>query len=120
MGGKVGLTDDQIARNEQMKKDLFASEESKAAAMAEFKAVFDEADANKDGVLNFDEFVAMHHKQVANWNEKGGPGGVLSNDDLKVSYDINNKVNPEVEGITIADMLTQWGAYEAAKKAGQV
>ena len=92
--------------------------------MADVAADFAAADANSDGILNHDEFIAFVGKR----NDRKRAMGVMTDEREGVHeamYELANKINPEREGISKEEfdqMTAVWGAqfrtkYEAAKAA---
>lgn len=72
---------------------------------ADLAATLEAADANKDGVIDLEEFRVF--LQMLNDYEKKhyghGKGPEFSSDESAQLYQIYNRINPEVEGIAIQD-----------------
>ena len=92
--------------------EQMASEEFRAARMAEYAKMFADADANGDGVLDEAEFRAFTTAGVV----KGRSEGHFVDDSeekLARSYALANRMTPGVEGVSMADMGKCMPLYHA-------
>ena len=90
-------------RQEMMAKqmEMMSNEEKKQEAMAGMKAMFDAADANKDGKLDQAEFSVFMNSMVAKANEMNGTSFTATEDKIAKRWAAAEKP----DGITHEDML---------------
>lgn len=60
---------------------------------------FDEADADKDGMLNLQEFLAYRQRQTAWWRQRYAESGSLPEDQEKTTWECMNKLNQSYTGL---------------------
>ena len=74
------------------------------------KKCFDEADADKDGMLNQQEFMAYREKFLGHWRQMYGGNGCgdlckpLSKDLEMMAFEAINSMNPDTPGIKKEDL----------------
>ena len=97
-------TDDQKAQGLEQLNKFKTDEEYRNTEIAEFTQRFNDADANKDGVLNRDEYLVCNKASEARELEKGN---WAMNDDEYAGrfYAAANMITPATDGITMADMM---------------
>ena len=80
----------------------------KAVNKAMFYATFNAADADKDGLLNWTEFLDFCDKWNMLEKAKYGSHIPMSEDEYATVYDLQNRISPGVEGVSIADYDDKW------------
>ena len=71
---------------------------------------FDEADADKDGMLNQQEYMVFREKTTAAWRQMYGGGGCdmlckpLAKDLEMMAWEAINSLNPDTPGVKKEDM----------------
>ena len=72
---------------------------------------FAAADADKDGKLNADEFVAFEKKRYEYHVGKFGEGIQFTDDEYKEHYQLMNEITPGVDGVSFQDLLIANDVY---------
>ena len=72
--------------------------------MAKYKEMWATADADKDGVLNWEEYKNWQKLYEEFAKERHGGAIMLKEEDNKFYYDFMNKISPEYDGIKGVDM----------------
>ena len=76
--------------------------------------IFEQADANKDGLLNVDEYVRFQQLSCARETEQYGDAINFTDEAHKRQYELYyNKITPEVDGISLADMQLCLAIFDA-------
>ena len=78
----------------------------KIQMMQEMDVTFTASDANKDELLNLDEYKDFLQRMKANTEAKGLRAIPVTEERLQRSYTALNSLTPETEGISIRDYLT--------------
>ena len=82
----------------------------KEKTKAESLALFQAADANQDSLLTLEEFLDFQDRLFKHQTEKYGESQVWTDQEKKEQWQIMNKINPEVEGVS-------WKDFEIVGKA---
>ena len=109
----AGAPEDQAkwkANGEEMKKGW---ESDKDTLVAELTETFNAAATNEDKLLNEAQFVDFAMKMEANYEAKGWVLPKKSEELLKRSYVILNKVSPGADGLSLMDI---WNQFEKQKE----
>ena len=86
----------------QMAKDYAEQSEDFVKKMTEN---FEASDANKDGVLDANEFVTFEKNRAAFQKEKYGECVSFTDDEYKDQYQFFQALNPGTEGVSFNDLL---------------
>ena len=67
-------------------------------------------------MLDYAEYKDFAKKSEANHEARGGYTPPTSEEDMRIGYDIMNKITADKDGLSITDIFTFWGAMGAAKQ----
>ena len=101
---KDGVTEAQKEHGLGQLAKFKADEEFRNAEIAAFTERFNEHDANADGLVNRDEYIAVSKASEAREVERGG--WAMNNDDYQGRfYAAANMITPGTDGVSMADMM---------------
>ena len=81
-------------------------------AATQFNAHFVAADANKDKLLNFEEYLVFMEKEKASRKIRREPEIERTKEQLQAMFDALNKITPGADGVSKAD-LSQFTRYSS-------
>ena len=114
--GMAQLTEEQNAKNAELRKAFMTDENAKKEMMEEMQATFTAADTNNDGLLDLAEFKDFRSKSEANNTARGGFNPTMSEEDIEAAYNIHNSGNPDKDGVALADIFANMGVMMATAK----
>ena len=102
---KAGVTEEQKQAAVAMMEQFTNNPDFKAQRMARVNTIFAEADADGDQILNAAEWEVFHRKSD---EDKAAEGSFVDNREGRgaAKYALLNRINPDVEGVTMADIFT--------------
>ena len=81
--------------------------------MQEMDVTFTASDANKDELLNLEEYKEFLIKMKANTEAKGMRAIPVTEERVERSFEALNGISPDKDGISITDYLTGFSIMEA-------
>ena len=85
---------------------MFMDASQKSAEFQEgVKTCFEAADANKDSLLDKDEYVVFEKKRAEMATARYGEALTFTDDEYKEHYQYANGITPGTEGISFQDLL---------------
>ena len=115
------LTDDQNKENDAKEIELFSNPESMQEMLAEHNANFEAADADKDGVLDLNEFLEFcketDKKTAARGFHTAGWDDDRDKPLLTEMWNLWAKLHPDGKGVTNESMMANWEAIDKAVKS---
>ena len=85
-------------------------------ARQEFRRIFDEADVDKDELLNLGEFMDAHERFKAAKVARGEPDTDRSDAQTQTYYNAINKISPENDGVNLLDLAIALFYYQNTLK----
>ena len=86
--------------------------------LQEMSDIFEGADANKDGLLNREEFVDYMQKTSAREHKLYGDSAKFTDGELQFHYeDFYNKFTPGVDGVSFEDLTGVLEIFESMQEA---
>ena len=89
-------------------------------AKEEFMTTWKTADTDEDGSINRTEYNALCDMMASNSKARWGKAVELTDADKDEMYALMNKLNPDTEGFTMAELAMFGPAREKAKAAGDI
>lgn len=100
-----------------MERTLKSGISRAGVAYTQFNAHFHGADANKDKLLNFEEYLVFVEKENASKKIRREPIIEKTNEDHQAMFDALNKITADVDGVSKQD-LDQYRRYAQAYTLG--
>ena len=100
----------------QVMQDARNNEEVKAQKMAQYNEWWAQADANGDGLLNKEEWLAFRAAQMATRKAEGHFAEVREGAN-EAAYELLNEISPDRDGISKEEFFVSLGVFAEATAA---